>query len=101
MNWGNRQTIPDTFRDYPSDIDTPPRKALYDNLGDASSDSRRAGAIILDIAIQGVLTDNWKGSIFKERRVKSVIKRVIQEELDDLDLDIDEIFELVKSQDGY
>ncbi len=98
---GEQANDPDTFRDYPSDINTPPCKALYDNLGDAPSERRHSGAIALDTAIRDALTDNWKGSHFKERRVKSAIKRVIQKELDDLDLDIDKIFELAKSQDEY
>ena len=101
LKLGEQANDPDTFRDYPSDINTPPLKALYDNLGDAPSERRHVGAIVLDTAIRDALTDNWKGSHFKERRVKSAIKRVIQEELDDLDLDIDKIFELAKSQDEY
>ena len=101
VNLGEQANDPDTFRDYPADINTAPRKALYDNLGDAPSDQREAGAIALDTVIRDAITDNWRGNVFKERRVKSAIKRVIQEELSDLDLDVNYIFELVKNQDEY
>ena len=101
VNLGEQANDPDTFRDYPADINTAPRKALYDNLGDAPSEQREAGAIALDTAIRDAITDNWRGNVSKERRVKSAIKRVIQEELSDLNFDVNDIFELVKNQDEY
>ena len=92
---------PERHRDYPEDINTAPRKSLYDNMGDAPAEQREVGAIAIDKAIKNAIRDNWQGNLFKERRVKRAIESVIQDELGDLDIDINAIFDLVKNQDEY
>ncbi len=96
---GERANTYGTYRDYPENINTNPRKALYDNLEDVPPDQRTAATIALDTAIQDTITDNWRNNIFKERRIHNAIEEVIQNH--DLDIDIDTIFELVKNQDEY
>jgi len=76
---------------YPSTLDTPARRALYDNLG-----NDEALAIVLDDAIRGTKKADWRGDLVKERE----IKYVIYETVDDEDK-VEPIFELVKNQREY
>ena len=92
---------PERHREYPDDINTAPCRALYDNLDNVPSERREAGAIALDNAVRNAIRDNWRGNVFKERRIKRAIENVIQDELSDLDIGVDAIFELVKNQDEY
>ncbi len=92
---------PERHRQYPNDINTAPLRALYDNLDNVQSEQQEAGAIALDNAVRNAIRDNWRGHVFKERRVKRAIEKEIQNELCDLDIDVDAIFELVKNQDAY
>ena len=92
---------PERHREYPDDINNAPRRALYDNLDNVPSERREAGTIALDNAVRNAIRDNWRGNVFKERRIKKAIENVIQNEVTDLDVDVDAIFELVKNQDEY
>ena len=86
---------------YPVSINTEALRALFDNLGDIPEDRREMGAIALDRAIREARTDDWRGHIFRERRIRNAIARVISDEFGDDDLDIDAIFQLVKNQNDY
>ncbi len=86
---------------YPMSINTGALRALFDNLGDIPEDRREAGAIALDRAVREARTDDWRGHIFRERRIRNAIARVISDELGDSGVDVDAIFELVKNQDDY
>ena len=92
---------PERHREYPEDINTPSLRALFDNLDIVQLERRETGVIALDNAIRDAIRDNWRGNVFKERRVKKAIENVIQNEFSDLDIDVDAIFELVKNQDEY
>ena len=77
--------------DYPSSIDTPAKKSLYDNVG---QDEILVSKI--DTAIRHTKKADWVGSRIKEREVAAAISK----ELED-DSNLDEILELVKNQYEY
>jgi type I restriction enzyme R subunit len=76
---------------YPTNINTPAKQALYDNLG---SDAELA--IMMDKDIVYVKKDNWVGNTIKERQVKMVIAKY----LDDSEK-VEAILEMVKNQKEY
>ena len=76
---------------YPATLDTPAKRALYDNLG---NDEKLA--IALDTVIRSTKKADWRGDLVKERE----IKYVIYETVDDED-EVEPIFELVKNQREY
>lgn len=76
---------------YPKPIDTPARRALYDNL-----DHDLDLAISLDRAITSTKKDDWRGNMVKEREVKYAIRKVLNDETK-----VETIFELVKKQHEY
>ena len=92
---------PERHREYPEAINTASLRALFDNLDNVPLERREAGVIAVDNAVRDAIRDNWRGNVFKERRIKRAIENVIQNELSDLDIDVDAIFELVKNQDEY
>ena len=66
---------PETSGQYPSELETPAQRALYDNVGrDASL------ALKLDAAIQIAREDGWRGNIFKERQIKRAIAQVLRQQ---------------------
>jgi len=73
-------------------MDTPAKRALYDNL-----DNDEAVAIRVDTAVRHTRKDDWRGNRFKEREVFSAV----HEELGQYATRADEIFEIVKSQREY
>ncbi len=75
---------------YPTAINTPAKRALYDNLGE---DVELVTA--LDEEILATKKDGWRGNRIKEREVIYVIKRHVPVE------QADEIFELIKNQVEY
>jgi len=76
---------------YPQSLDTPAKRALYDNLGGDENI-----AIDLDEVIRSTKKDDWRGNRMKEKEVRIAIrKRLGDDEL------VDEIFKLVKKQDEY
>jgi type I restriction enzyme, R subunit len=77
---------------YPSSMDTPARRALYDNL-----DRDENVAVRVDTAVRHTRKDDWRGNRFKEREVFSAV----HEELGQYATRADEIFEIVKSQREY
>jgi len=76
---------------YPTILDTSAKRALYDNLF-----QNEQLAITLDKDIRYTKKDGWRGNRIKEREVRHVIKRHIE----DLEKQ-DEIFELIKNQSEY
>jgi len=98
---------------YPISINTPSRRALYDNLQGVAGLTERIGrkkrvaestgdvaedaAVAVDEAIRNVKKAGWRENRFKEREVLAAIKSV----LGDADGLADVIFEIVKNQRDY
>ena len=76
---------------YPKSLNTPAKRALYDNLG---KDEQLA--IKVDAEIQRTKKDGWRGSKIKEREVRYAIRNVLPD-----DTLTNQIFEIVKNQDEY
>ena len=87
--------------EYPPDINTGPRRAFFDNLGDLPEDHRAAVACAIDDAIRRRKRDNWRDTRVKKNQVRNAIARVIQQEFSGYDLDIDALFELAVNQSEY
>ncbi|HDJ86592.1 MAG TPA: type I restriction endonuclease subunit R, partial [Chromatiales bacterium] len=101
---------PDTRR-YPFSINSPARRALYDNLKDAkgleervldqvadtAADAGEATALAVDDAIRRVKKADWRGNKFKEREVRNAIRSKLG---DDEGL-VGMIFEIAKAQRDY
>lgn len=77
---------------YPTSMDTPAKRALYDNL-----DHDENVAVRVDTAVRHTRKDDWRGNRFKEREVLGAVR----EELGEYETRADEIFELVKNQREY
>lgn len=84
---------PETSNDYPNEMNTPAKRALYDNLR-SSSDL----AVTIDSVIRKTKKDSWRGNIFKEREIKNAIKPYLTEYSDE---EITKVFELIKNQNEY
>ncbi len=83
---------PETRSTYPAGINSPARRALYDNL-----DQNEELATNLDSLIRHVKKAGWRGNRFKEREVRFAV----QTALGDDDSLVDAIFEIVKNQRDY
>jgi type I restriction enzyme R subunit len=59
---------------YPQTMNTPARRALYDNLG-----QNHILALAVDTAVRGSRQDDWRGNNFKIKRVRNAIKTALQE----------------------
>lgn len=86
---------------YPVSINTGALRALFDNIVEVPEEHREAVAIALDRAVHEARTDDWRGHVFRERRIRNAIARVISDEFSDYDLDVDAIFRLVENQNDY
>ena len=76
---------------YPPKLDTPAKRALYDNLhGDEDL------ALALDYDIRKIKKDSWRGNIIKEREIRRVLFKHLQDEEE-----VEIVFELVKNQKEY
>lgn len=78
--------------EYPGSVDTPAKRALYDNL-----DRDEAVTVRVDTAVRYTRKDDWCGNRFKEREVLNAVR----EELGKYEIRADEIFEIVKNQRDY
>jgi len=87
---------PNTTTDYPTKIDTPAKRAMYDNLG-----KNENLAIDLDIKIMTTKKDAWRDNIQKSRAVLNAIKEVLKVHGIYEDNEIHRIFDLVKNQRDY
>lgn len=83
---------PSEAGEYPVSVDTPAKRALYDNL-----DRDEAVAVRVDTAVRYTRKDDWRGNRFKEREVLNAVR----EELGKYETRADEIFEIVKNQRDY
>ncbi len=82
---------------YPATLDTPARRALYDNLGSYDvHGSTESLAIALDDTIRRTKKADWRGDLVKEREIKRAIYGIVG----DKDK-VEPIFELVKNQREY
>lgn len=77
---------------YPSTLDTPAKRSLYDNLG-----QDEALAIRVDTAVRYTKKEGWVGKRFKEKEVENAIRA----EIGNQDFDIVKVLELVKNQREY
>jgi type I restriction enzyme R subunit len=76
---------------YPRILNTSAMRALYDNLG-----GNELIALVLDEAIRTTKKDDWRGNKIKEREVRYVIRRYLNNEDE-----VQRIFELVRNQSEY
>lgn len=89
-----RQSKPkgnDTSVNYPKDINTSGKRALYDNL-----DQNEDLVFRLDTVLEISITDNWIGNKIKEKKVRKSIALIIDDEEQ-----IDKIMNIIKEQDEY
>jgi type I restriction enzyme R subunit len=82
---------PASGTDYPESLNTPAKRALYDNL-----DKDEALAVALDAEIRQTKKDDWRGNKFKEKEVRIAVRKHVPDEAMG-----DQIFELVKNQSEY
>ncbi|MEX2402405.1 MAG: HsdR family type I site-specific deoxyribonuclease [Rhodothermales bacterium] len=91
----SRQVMrPEETTSYPPRINSPSRRALYDNL-----DEQEDLAVDLDKTLRETKKDGWRGSHFKEREVRNVIREQLAEY--GIETRTEEIFDLVKNQNDY
>jgi len=76
---------------YPASMDTPAKRAFYDNLGRDEELARQ-----VDCAVRSTRKDGWRGHRVKEREVKYALRAVLQD-----DALADQILDLVKNQHEY
>ena len=79
---------------YPETINTPAKRALYDNL-----DQNEDLADKVDAAIRLHKQADWQGHLIKERKITNAVHQVIKEY--EVDTDIEELINLVKAQQEY
>lgn len=63
---------PESTGAYPQQINTPGRRALFDNL-----DGNESLALALDKAVRASTQDGWRGNLFKIRKVKGAISSTL------------------------
>lgn len=59
---------------YPKSLDTPAKRALYDNLG-----QNEALAVAVDAAVRASRQDDWRSNAFKVKKVTLAIQRVFED----------------------
>jgi type I restriction enzyme R subunit len=77
---------------YPANMNTPAKRALYDNLGKDA-----ALALAVDVAVRDHRQDDWRNNPFKVKKVKNAIKAALNGDVERTDATL----ELVKNQDEY
>ena len=92
VNLAKKAVNPDTGESYPKELNTPGKRALYDNLG-----KDQARALAVDHSIHESRQDDWRNNPFKIRKVRLAVKVALggDEELTEKTL------ELVKYQNEY
>jgi type I restriction enzyme R subunit len=83
---------PASGESYPKDLDTPGKRALYDNLG-----KDHALALSVDQAVRSSRQDDWRNNLFKVKKVRLAVKKMLN---NDEDLTA-KTLELIKNQDEY
>ncbi len=66
-------TSPEATGAYPATMNTPGRRALYDNL-----DQDDALALAVDAAVRGSRQDNWRSNPFKIKKVRNAIRVALE-----------------------
>jgi len=115
-------TNPETGGAYPKAMNTPGKRALYDNLG---RDEALAQAI--DQAVRASRQDDWRSNAFKVKRVRNAIRATLEkprtveegdagrrpkpitnppppygeDDQEPIDQQVDRVFTLVRNQDEY
>jgi type I restriction enzyme R subunit len=87
-----RVAKPETGDSYPPSLDTPAKRALYDNL---SQDE--ALALAVDAEVKAARMDDWRGHAIKQRVVRNAIRRALNGDGARADM----IFEIVVQQHEY
>jgi len=87
---------PDKGNDYPQSLDSPAKRALYDNL-----ERNEELALELHKKIKFKRCDGWRGSMFKEKELKMVIRETLARYGKTDNKELETIFELVKKQREY
>ena len=82
---------PSIGKKYPKSMDTPAKRALYDNL-DTKEDLAKA----VDEAVRSNKQDDWQHNPFKIKKVRNAIKQVLND-----DKQTNTIMDLVKNQQEY
>ena len=94
-------TEPESQTEYPSNINTGPLQAFFNNLDDLPEDRRSAAVLAIDAAIRNTKQDDWRDNRIKRMQVRNAIARVIAEKFSDEDLDPDALLELAVNQSEY
>jgi type I restriction enzyme R subunit len=84
-------TNPEVGGVYPKTMNTPGKRALYDNLG-----KDEALTLAIDKAVCANRQDNWRGNKFKVKKVRIAIRTELKD-----DESAERMLELVKNQDEY
>jgi type I restriction enzyme R subunit len=105
---------PEASGEYPARMNTPGKRALYDNL-----DKDEGLALAVDAAVRASRQDDWRSNPFKIRRVRNAIQGALErlgaqagvvleapaaydtKSSESLEERVDRIFALVKNQDEY
>lgn len=82
---------PSRATQYPETVDTPAKRALYDNL-----DQNEMLVKELDLAVRSNKQDDWQQNLIKTRMIRLAIKGVVGD-----DEKTDTVMELVKNQQEY
>ena len=79
----------------PKELDTPGKRALFNNL-DAKSDASLALALNIDEIIKQIRPDGWRGNGPKEQIIKNAMYGILQ----DVD-EVERLFPIIKQQREY
>jgi type I restriction enzyme R subunit len=77
---------------YPRALDTPAKRALYDNL-----DKDETLALAVHEAVYDSRQDDWRNNLFKIKRVRNAIKAALKDD----EPATEQVLELVKNQHEY
>jgi type I restriction enzyme, R subunit len=83
---------PTAGESYPKTLNTPAKRALYDNL-----DKDEVLALAVDTAVRTSRQDDWRGNQFKIKKVKLAIKATLHDD----EARTNQVLELVKNQNEY
>lgn len=91
-----RDLQPEAKKSYPEGINSKPQQAFYDNLA-----QNIELAVTLDNEIRRHKDHDFRGNMLKERKIKNIIRKILNDfNIDDEDK-VSDIFELVVNQSEY
>lgn len=85
-----------TATEYPTSMDSPAKRALYDNLG-----KNESLAMELDESINYTKKDGWRDNLIKSKAVRNAIADTFKKHGKTDEADVHRIFDLVKNQREY